>query len=256
MTILALLFRIITSYKTNASSALNLVEIPPVKSIVWRAGSCLAIETFSHLIGPLLKEFISGCNNCDQVTIQALCEHWIQFITLACHEDQPVDLRYSAALGLAHSSILSIYSKTTSHDRTWLSWILHFFLLCLDLLQDDDDDVREVANELICELAASKVSGLTTTVSKDSIIHPSFSDGLMNSFIYHQSYSLHEHLPVSIANILQQIALDDASIAEESFQKIMKKLNAFVGDVESVKRLLQSTSKQLSHKVITLQFFE
>jgi hypothetical protein len=156
--------------------------------MVWKAGSCLAIETFSHLIGPLLIECITsshdGISSNEQAMVQALCEHWIRFITLACHEDQPVDLRYSGALGLVHSSIFKIYATTRVSTATnsvnrgiWQSWILHFFLLCLDLLQDDDDDVREVANELICQLVSSqsgsKVLGLTTTVSDYLLCFPS-----------------------------------------------------------------------------------
>ena len=174
ITILSLLFRIITNHKVNTDTVLVLSSVAPVNSIVWKAGSCLAIETFSHLIAPLLKEFANPVmkDNEDRKVLQALCSHWIRFITLACHEDQPVDLRYSAAQGIAHSLLFSTYAVTDFADQTWFTWILHFFLLCLDLLQDDDDDVREVANDLICQLIASspessnqvQLLGLTTTV--------------------------------------------------------------------------------------------
>lgn len=122
----------------------------------------------------LLEVFSLSAATGDLATRRA----WFDAIRRAAHEDQPADLRLAAADALRDSGLLARRQKETTvpafpdtnddgdddDDDSEADLAQDQLLLAFDLLQDDDEDVRESANQLLCTLAAFSPSAIVTTV--------------------------------------------------------------------------------------------
>ena len=86
-------------------------------------------------------------------SLDALWDTWLGFVRGAVDPEEPVHLRYAAARALYISGILhhthtpssSSSSVSLSLSRRFLGW-----RLAIDLLQDDDTDIREMARAILC----------------------------------------------------------------------------------------------------------
>lgn len=115
-----------------------------------------------------------------------LFERWVIALEAASPEAQSVALRLSAARSIQHSSLLSLASTSAQSAGgaaavgTRCTVQLRASLCALTLLQDDDEDVRDVVNELLiaaCSrvqnnalLAVNVPAGYATTeVNSDTV---------------------------------------------------------------------------------------
>ena len=79
-----------------------------------------------------------------------LLERWVNALEAASPEGQSVALRLSAARSIPHSGLLSLASAGSNATAAAVGIVqLRASLCALILLQDDDEDVRDVVNELL-----------------------------------------------------------------------------------------------------------
>jgi hypothetical protein len=253
LSLLYLLHRIITQSSGLDDGAIN---------VVWRAGSCLAIETFSVLISGLLMDLSEKSLSIDNENLfVGIISRWLKVISLATHEDQPVDMRLSGARGLALSRLLELHTTPLTTDKSDFSasntscrtreWVLDILLLIQDLLQDDDDEVREEVNALVCNVVA--ISNTRCSVVATPVSYLSIANANNFSLIHRnqsQSYSLEFYLPEYISKVLLHTTMDsEVEVSNKLMLKTVHKLFDVIGSAEAVQSLLQKTNKELSHKV-------
>lgn len=81
----------------------------------------------------------------------------------ACPDDQPVALRLSAARSLQHSGVLLLSGASAASDAE-REVAVRAGLVALTLLQDDDDEVREVVSETLIPQCAAVTSASAAPV--------------------------------------------------------------------------------------------
>jgi hypothetical protein len=95
-------------------------------------------------------------------------QQWVAVLERASADDQPIALRLSAARSLQHSAVLTVLDPALSPVS-----VLRLALVALTLLQDDDDEVREVANALL--VPAYDSTHLSNAVGmQESTVPPGF----------------------------------------------------------------------------------
>lgn len=94
---------------------------------------------------------------------------WKTLFIYASSEEQPIDVRISAAQGLANSRLFEDFveikmsmSQILQGDSIWESITMELIPQFPTLLQDDDDEVRAIYNFILCNTLPFLANKLTS----------------------------------------------------------------------------------------------
>lgn len=92
---------------------------------------------------------------------------WKTLFIYASSEEQPIDVRISAAQGLANSRLLEDFveikmSQMHQGDSIWENIAMELLPQFPTLLQDDDDEVRAIYNFILCNTFPFLANKLTS----------------------------------------------------------------------------------------------
>eukprot|EP01039_Chlorochromonas_danica_P006011 gene6011-6621_t len=164
-----------------------------------------------------------------------VAQRWLAFMQQAGDEEQPIALRLAVAKSLGVNRMLNAFLRSPSSQsnlsKETLILCLEQFLLALDLLQDDDDEVREQANVVCC----SWLHSLAGTLEGDVSIYKS-------KWVSTVTYTLHQMS--CVVKVLTEAALSSA-FAGEVVQKMWNRVAAALGSFDRLSAMLDTNVEQL-----------
>lgn len=123
------------------------LELSPTTS----AGYAIEILGWIVAVHPDLK---SDSDNASEL-FKILLRNWVQILTRSSEQGQPVFLRMAA--------IRSIQMAASSRHRRLVGLEIEIWMIMVSLIQDDDFDVRHIANEIIYGFIADEGSDIGNT---------------------------------------------------------------------------------------------